>query len=115
MALISWRESLRELSYSSSNPAQHLLGTILTLSGKRDDGDRHFHRILEHLQSYGMRLEYPRALRNYGSVLLQCSSPGRTDYLQGRSYLGLAWEAFLECDAKIEAEGVKHFLGGESL
>jgi tetratricopeptide (TPR) repeat protein len=94
---------------------QHYLGIILIASGKVKKGEMLFCQAIEHLHNCGMRLEYARALRNYGTVLLQCSSPGKPDYQQGRSYLGKAWEIFLECDAKLDAEGVKHFLNSRGL
>jgi hypothetical protein len=57
-----------------------------------------------------MRLEYARALRNYGIVLFQDTQGGVVDRQRGRSYLARAWEIFLECDAGLDAEGVKAFL-----
>jgi serine/threonine protein kinase/tetratricopeptide (TPR) repeat protein len=90
--------------------AQHLLGTILAASGKIEEGERSFHQATERLQHAGMRLEYARALRNYGTVLLQHHSLETAAYQQGRSYLGQAWEMFLECDARLDAEEIEHFL-----
>jgi tetratricopeptide (TPR) repeat protein len=90
--------------------ALHVLGTVLTAQGKREAGDVLFQQAIENLQSCGMRLEYARALRNYGIVLVQRPTFGEVDYQQGRSYLAQAWEIFLACDAKSDAEGIKEFL-----
>jgi tetratricopeptide (TPR) repeat protein len=90
--------------------ALHFLGTILTAQGEYREGDNLFQQALEELQNYGLRLEYARALRNYGVVLLQRSVLGEVDYQRGRGYLAQAWEIFLACDAKSDADGVKAFL-----
>lgn len=95
--------------------AQHLLGTILTASGKQEDGDHYFSQAIGQLENCGMRLEYARALHNYGAMLIRGHSPEETMYQRGRSYLGHAWEIFLECDAKLDVEGVTHFLHNEPL
>lgn len=89
---------------------QHFWGTILLASGKPEEGAILFNQALEDLRSRGMRLEYGRALRNYGTVLLQRSSPEEAPYQQRRSYLEQALEIFIECHARLEAEGVARFL-----
>jgi tetratricopeptide (TPR) repeat protein len=90
--------------------ALHLLGTLVTARGNRLEGNGLFQQAIEELQRQGMHLEYARALRNYGFVLLEDTSGGAVDRQQGRSYLARAWEIFLECDAGLDAEGVKAFL-----
>ncbi len=87
--------------------AQHLLGTILTASGEREEGETQFGQALDHLQHYGMRLEYARALRNYGTVLMHQHPIDDTQYRRGRTYLEQALQRFLECQALQDAEGVQ--------
>jgi len=90
--------------------ARHFLGTIVTAQGDREAGDRLFLQAIEEVHAHGLRLEYARALRNYGVVLLSNSAVGDVDFQRGRGYLAQAWEIFLACGAKSAADGIKAFL-----
>lgn len=90
--------------------AQHILGTIVTAQGDHKAGDHLFLQAIEELHTHGLRLEYARALRNYGIVLLESPAVGNVDAQRGRGYLAQAWEIFLACDATSDADGIKAFL-----
>jgi tetratricopeptide (TPR) repeat protein len=90
--------------------AWHFLGTILTANGKQEEGERHFHEATERLQHCGMRLEYARALRNYGTVLVQQNLPEESAFQRGCTYLKQAQEIFHACHAELDREETEYFL-----
>jgi len=51
--------------------ALRLLGRICARQDKSQLADDYFQRAIQHCQEHGLRLDYARALHNYGDILLQ--------------------------------------------
>jgi tetratricopeptide (TPR) repeat protein len=82
--------------------AQSLLGSILHTLYQPVEAAQHFKRALRIFQKSGMRLEYARALHQYGSILLQHYIGGEKQYQQGLAYQREARNIFITSHAAFD-------------
>ncbi len=90
----------------STAQALRLLGEILTTQTLYEQADHYFQQALQQFQHYGMRLEYARTLRSYGSMLV-CAGSERKQYQQGLSYLREARSIYIVCQANYDLQHIE--------
>ncbi len=85
---------------------QGLLGSILAAQGNYEQADGYFQQALQISRESGMRLEYARALQNYGGALL------RRKHIDQQGLLSLqeARQVFVECHATFDLQAVERLL-----
>jgi tetratricopeptide (TPR) repeat protein len=92
-----------------------LLGAILAARGQPEEASTYFEQALQFFRDRGMRLEWARALQSYGASLLQLDALKEKAYQRGLSYLREARQAFQDCHAALELEGVERTLTEQAL
>ncbi len=94
--------------------AQRILGGILAMQGQQDEREqaqRHFEQALQAFHKSGMRLEYARALREYGIALLrEPENRACAQREQGLASLREAHRIMIECTALLDAQLVERAL-----
>jgi tetratricopeptide (TPR) repeat protein len=90
--------------------SQRLLATVLAAKGQQEPAKTYFEQAMQFFQEIGMRLEWGRALRSYGMVLVQWTSIEDAKYQQGLSYLQQACQIFRECNAALDLRVVERIL-----
>ncbi len=94
--------------------AQRILGGILAMQGQQDEREqtrRHFEQALQTFHKSGMRLEYARALREYGIALLrEPENRACAQREQGLVSLREAHRIMIECKAILDAQLVERAL-----
>ena len=90
--------------------AQRLVGEILSVQGKQEQGNEYFEQALETFHKCGMRLEWARTLQSHGVALLERHSKDDGSFHQGVKYLQEARKAFGECNAVLDHQVVERML-----
>jgi len=88
--------------------AQSLLGSILAAQGQMEQATQYFEEAINVFRTYGMHLEFARALHSYGVTLLKLGSMEQKYHQQGLSYLRDAYKVFDECGAVVDSQLVEH-------
>src|SRR5579875_1421028 len=93
--------------------AQRVMGSILARQDQQEQARHYFEQALQTLRKTGMRLEFARALHEYGSALMGWSdleSQESSRYEQGLEYLREAYKILVECKAVLDAQLVERAL-----
>ncbi|MDQ6662243.1 MAG: tetratricopeptide repeat protein, partial [Chloroflexota bacterium] len=91
---------------------QSLLGSILAAQGKLEEAKAAFDEAIAVFQKYEMRLEYARALYQYGTAIVRQKRIPKKRYVEGMGYLHKALEILKECSALLDIQFVEGVLKG---
>jgi tetratricopeptide (TPR) repeat protein len=110
MALQSIRDAQEHELTRALARSQRLLGRILAAQGQTVEADAYFEKAIDVFSRHEMRLDYARALHDYGVTLLQRGSAGEPAFQRGLAYLQEARAIFAQCKAAIDIEWVERIL-----
>lgn len=89
---------------------QRIMGCILVVKEEEEEAAKYFEQALRTLRKHGMRLEYGRALQQYGSLLTRRGSANDKPYQRGVNFLQEARQIFTECQAQLDLQSIERVL-----
>ncbi|GCE31098.1 hypothetical protein KDA_65820 [Dictyobacter alpinus] len=84
--------------------SQHVLGYLCAHSGLHEQAIRYYEQALPVFRKSGMKIEYARILKNYGSLLLEMVEANTGVNQGGLNYLQEAYQIFDACGAELDLQ-----------